>query len=128
MGMYTELVMATRVKNVPEVVAILKYMVGETAEQPPLPDHPLFSTPRWRMLFTCSSYYFVPRSTALFSFDEIGEFWCLITRADLKNYDSEIELFIDWIRPYLDADENHMIGYSRYEETRKPTIYYGEAR
>jgi hypothetical protein len=121
--MYTELHMSARIKDDPEAVAILKYMAGQTDEQPPLPDHPLFATPRWSALFRCSSYYFVPRSTVLFERDEIGGYWCLISQASIKNYDGEIGKFIDWIRPYVD-DTDTMIGYSRYEEDREPTIYY----
>ena len=126
MGMYTELVVCANIKNVPEVIAVLKYMVDffeSSVGQPQLPNHPLFTTDRWRMLFHGSSYYFVPRAIAKLEYDDIGDYWCLITRADLKNYDSEIEKFIDWIRPYVDS-ENEMFAYSRYEETREPTIYY----
>ena len=127
MGMYTELVMATKVKNVPEVIEVLKYMTDPGVPvMPILPDHPLFRTSRWTSLFQCCSYYFVPTTVAKLEFDEIGNYWCLITRADLKNYSGEIELFIDWIRPHLDAHGDEMIGYSRYEETREPTIYYGQ--
>ena len=125
MGMYTELVMSTRVKEVPEVVGVLQYMAGNEPRPAELPDHPLFKTSRWEILFQCSSYYFVPRISVLFEHDDIGHYWVLISRADLKNYDSEIEKFIDWIRPYLEATNDDMIGYSRYEETREPTIYYG---
>lgn len=123
MGMYTELVVCTNIKNVPEVVEVLKYMVGQTDRPATLPNHPLFSTSRWEILFTCNSYYFVPCSIAKFEYNEIGRYWCLITRADLKNYDGEIEKFIDWIRPYIE-NEDKMFAYSRYEETREPTIYY----
>jgi len=124
MGMYTELVLSTRIKNDPEVVEVLKCMCGLSEQPATLPDHPLFACHRWRMLFTCSSYYFVPRSMQLFEFDNIGQCWVLITRADLKNYDDEIEKFLDWINPHLDVEVDEMIGYSRYEETREPTIHY----
>lgn len=125
MGMYTELVMATRVKKDSDAVPILKYMTGQSDIPSQLPDHPLFQTPRWIMLLSCSSYYFVPRSIHMFEYDEIGNYWVLISRADLKNYDNEVALFLDWIRPHLEADADDMIGYSRYEETREPTIHYG---
>jgi len=123
MGMYTEFVMTARIKDVPEVVAVLKYMAGQSDEKPALPDHPLFLAPRWDMLFRCSSYYFVPLSVAKFEYDDIGKYWCLISYASIKNYDQEIEKFIDWIKPYVDNDDT-MFGYSRYEEMREPTIYY----
>lgn len=123
MGMYTELVMATQIKDVPEVVEVLKYMAGQIQEKPTLPDHPLFKTDGWTALFRCSSHYFVPLSVVRFEFDDIAESWSLISCASLKNYGGEIEHFIDWIKPYVE-DGDQMIGYSRYEETREPTIYY----
>lgn len=125
MGMYTEIVISTRIKNIPEVVEVLKYMAGITETQPKLPDHPLFKTPRWTCLFKMSSYYFTPRATVLFEWDDIGGYWCLISRSDLKNYDQEIEQFFDWIKSFVDHAYGEMIGYSRYEETREPTIWYG---
>ncbi len=124
MGMYTELVMATRIKAESEAVQILQHLINDAEAPENLPVHPLFATPRWRMLFSCNSYFFVPRSIAKFEYDDIGGYWCLISRADLKNYDQEIEKFIDWIGPYLVNQCGEMIGYSRYEETREPTIYY----
>lgn len=128
MGMYTELVLATKVKNDPAIVPILQFMADPQPVTPMagLPEHPLFKTPRWQFLFSCSSYYFVPRSVCKFEYDEIGKYWVLISRADLKNYDDEIAKFIDWIEPYLDVEPGEMIGYSRYEETAEPTIIYAK--
>ena len=125
MGMYTEFYVCARVLNKPEIVASLQTMLSGAPSDSVSETHSLFSTPRWRWLFSCSSYYFVPRSTHLFDYDDIGKYWVLIVRSDLKNYDGEIEKFFDWIRPHLEADENVMIGYSRYEKSREPTIYYG---
>lgn len=124
MGMYTELVLSTEIKDDPEVIAILKYMGGVTDTQPPLPSHPLFETPRWRSLFRCCSHYFVPTIVFHLEFNDIAKAWSLITRSDLKNYNNEIEKFVDWISPYLDDHRGQMFGYSRYEETDVPTILY----
>lgn len=124
MGMYTELFISTRIKDVSEVVEGLRLMLGETQWTGPLPKHPLFSTPRWRSMLVCSSYYFVPRSIHKLEHDTIGGYWVLISRSDFKNYDNEINLFIDWIRPYLDVSIGEMIGYHRYEECDEPTIIY----
>lgn len=125
MGMYTELVVSTQIKPIDEVIDVLKVMAGISDKHVKLPKHPLFKTPRWRSLFLSSSYYFTPRNVCLLEYDDISNTWCLITRADLKNYDGEIEKFIDWIRPYLaEAGYATMFAYSRYEETEEPTIYY----
>lgn len=127
MGMHTELVISTQIKPVPEVIEVLKYMVGEIDTIPAkLPDHEFFDCARWTMIFTSHSYYFVPHSVQLLKYDDIANAWSLVTRADFKNYDREIEKFIDWILPYVD-NEDEMIGYSRYEESREPTIYYSRS-
>jgi hypothetical protein len=123
MGMYTELFISTRIKNDPIAVKTIKAMFGDE-DISGLPVHPLFSCPRWRSMLVCSSYYFVPRSTHLFEFDNIGQCWVLISRSDFKNYDGEIGKFIDWIEPYLDVSIGEMIGYYRYEEVAQPTIIY----
>lgn len=108
MGMYTEIVVSTRLKSLPPLVFdALNAMCGkgsldEDQEKRLAEQHALFKAPRWRALFTCSSYYFVPKAMCLLEFEEIGKSWCLIVRADLKNYDNEIELFFDFIRPFLE--------------------------
>jgi len=124
MGMYTELVISTRVKDDPGAIEILKFMTGRGELPPTLPEHPLFTTARWKFMLTCSSYYFVPRSMTRFEFDDIGKYWCFISRSDFKNYDDEVAKFVDWLRPYL-PDRDEMIGYYRYEEADEPTIIYG---
>lgn len=125
MGMYTELVMSCRIKNEPAVIGVLKYMVGEDVDKPTLPDHELFKCDRWQIMLQCSSYYFVPDAVHLLKYDDIGKYWCFINRSDFKNYGDEVAKFIDWITPHIEAN-GKMIGYSRYEETKEPTIYYGE--
>lgn len=123
MGMYTQLVMACRIKNDPEVVRVLKYLADPGEEEIETPDHEFFGAARWKWLFTMSSYYFVPATVSKFELDSVGRSWSLITCSNLKNYDQEIQKFIDWVSPYFeDADE--MVGYYRYEEDREPTIIY----
>ena len=123
MGMYTEIVVSAQIKDIPEVVAVLDFMAGHVDKVPILPGHPLFMTSRWQIMFRCCSHYFVPLSVVRFEFNDISRTWSLIVRADLKNYDGEIGLFFEWIKPYVDYPDT-MIGYSRYEEDREPTIYY----
>lgn len=126
MGMYTELFISTRIVDDKKVIDILKYMIGETDIMSELPDHKLFKVcDRWDFMLKCSSYYFVPRVIHLLEYDDIGKYWCFINRSDFKNYDNEVNLFIDWIKPYL-ADKDEMFAYSRYEEDKEPTIYYNE--
>ena len=121
MGMYTELVLVTQIKDDPEVVKVIKHLIGEE-ECETFPAHKFFKCPRFDMVMNCSSYYFVPLAIQHFEYDTISKNWSLITRADLKNYNDEIELFCDWIDPYLDCSIGEMFGYSRYEEDEDPII------
>lgn len=43
-------------------------------------------------------------------------------RVFLKNYNSEIEEFLDWLEPYIET--NDFIGYMKYEEFEDPTLIY----
>lgn len=40
------------------------------------------------------------------------------------HYNSEIQLFIDWISPYLNKNKGYSLGFYRYEETENPTLIY----
>lgn len=123
MGMYTELNIGLELsKDTPEeVINIINYMIsGEGSDMPTTPNHPLFSTDRWDFMLTCSSYYFNAQPVHKFEYDEIGECWFLTSISNLKNYNSEIEKFLDWISPYI--NDNGFFGYMRYEEDDFPTL------
>jgi len=49
---------------------------------------------------------------------------CLQVRGNLKNYESEIDTFIDWITPYLNKLPGDFLGFERYEECTEPTLIY----
>ena len=129
MEMYTELVMEARLKctTPSNIINILYYMVGEYDNCPEdLPDHPLFGTERWEFMLDMGSCYFVGDTYAkLLSRPYVCvTVWDLTVRCNLKNYDNEIELFLDWICPYLDSSCHGFIGYFRYEEYDDPTLIY----
>ena len=127
MGMYTQLHLGAQLKkDTPQpVIDVLSFMFGERETHPePLPDHALFRTPRWSLMLRCDSYYFDYKTTHHFEKDDIaGQFWLNVT-TNLKNYESEIEAFMDWITPYLDAMPGDFLGYSRYEEEQQPTLLF----
>jgi hypothetical protein len=137
MGMYTELVVSTRLRvmSTADIAALTIMTNGEELGMPTLtqyvekvklPDHALFTKPRWRSMLLCSSYYFTPHSVSRLNWDAISGCWCLTSRSDFKNYDNEAELFFDWIRPFLYDKDRRMIGYTRYEETTYPTLYFAD--
>ncbi len=132
MGMYTAFHFASELKKeIPEeVIEVLKFM--NTGENKPetLPNHDFFKTERWFCLFRMDSYYFDAETHSSFRFNEISGSYYLTVTSNLKNYDSEIELFVEWITPYLQKFDGEFLGYSRYEETEEPNIikYSPEAR
>jgi hypothetical protein len=129
MGMYTELVFGGELKSdTPEnVINILKYLIDdETIETFKLPDHPFFECDRWTHIAISSSYYFGGQCLSGIKYDGIANAYRISIRANLKNYDNEIDKFVDWIKPYMDkgAGANNLLGYSIYEESSVPTLYY----
>lgn len=87
-------------------------------------SHEFFSCARWRWLFTMDSYYFNADTMSTLRLDKITETYFLCIRSNIKNYDREIEKFVDWIKPYLDAIEGDFLGFSRYAEIEEPTLIY----
>lgn len=128
MGMYTEIFVSVRLHKMPEdVFSVLQFLVngGETPKE--LPKHEFFDASRWQHVLAMSSYYFIPRSVTEFFVDDIAKCGFLVSLSNLKNYDSEIEKFFDWLMPFIDAQEGEMVGYYRYEEELLPTVVVKQA-
>lgn len=91
-------------------------------------NHPFFDTPRYSMVMHGRSHYFLSDNGVppIFVYNAISERYTLIFRANLKNYDNEIALFLDWIKPYLHSGCGMRDYYAVvcYEEDNEPTIYY----
>lgn len=118
MGMYTELLIkADIVRNPPvEVVAVLNFLFNSGEEPKTLPDHPFFKKERWSSIGRCSSFYHIPWVSSKY------EEGYLFSRSDLKNYDGEIDAFLDWLFPYIDEEDGKCIGWKFYEESDDPTL------
>jgi hypothetical protein len=121
MGMYTEICL--RIQLIDEldsnVVNVIRELVnGDSLSK--IPKHPFFETSRYSSLMLCSSFYHIPKATMRLDTEGFSKSMYLHGRADLKNYDDEIEKFFDWIYPYC---EEGMLGYSLYEEDVYPKIY-----
>ena len=124
MGMYTELVLKCQIKvDAPvDVKAIIAHMFCGEKEPEKLPQHKFFSLPRWNFIGSCSSFYHHPEvinSCPNFDFTDTQY---IFSRSDIKNYDGEIEQFIDWLKPYVDAEDGTCIGWTWYEEDLQPTL------
>jgi hypothetical protein len=120
MGMYTELIIKCDIKKdlQEDVKAILNCLFNSQEEVENTPKHPFFYTSRWRAIGNCCSYYHIPKALSFFD----GNY--LFSRSDLKNYSSEIELFLDWLNPYIDEPVGRCIGWMWYEEDEEPSLIY----
>lgn len=99
-----------------EIVLTLNQMTfGNPKIEPP--DHPLFETSRWKSVLSGKSAYFKSYKQRLQIED--GQ-WVLETQSNITNYNNEIELFLDWIAPYVDAEEGEFVGHQHYEESEHP--------
>ena len=123
MGMYTELIFGAELKSdTPiDVINTLKYLVGDIDK----PDNLLYTEDRNPLMG--GSYYFgVNTAVTKMYFDKISNAWVLSSRANIKNYGSEIEKFLEWIKPFIDSGSGYKEMYAIviYEEDETPTLYY----
>lgn len=123
MGMYTEFFFrADLLDDTPEeVVNLLHAMTNGAEYDGELPDHKLFTTQRWEYMLNCSSAYFPQPTQSLVSVDKILGISVAI-HTNFKNYGNEIELFCDWIDPYVNGFKDDFLGYSLYEEDDEPDL------
>jgi hypothetical protein len=126
MGMYTELVLKCEIKKdtPPDVIAVLRHLFADDNIPATLPEHEFFKCGAWSRIGSCSSFYHHPRPVNDYNTESSFQAARIFSRSDLKNYDGEIEKFIDWVSPYLDCDEEQCIGWSWYEECDSPMLIY----
>ena len=125
MGMYTELIFGADLKKeTPQsVIDTLSYIIGNTADKPrdfPFPDG------RLEWLLRGGSYYFAVNEPVSKMWEDSSGCWRISTRSNIKNYGSEIEEFLSWIKPYIDGGSGarDMYAIVTYEEFNEPEIYY----
>ena len=118
--MYTEILIKANIReDLPiEAKEVLEYLFLGKTMPTILPKHDLFETTRWRLIGNCNSFYHIPQVFNFFSGTQ------LFSRSDLKNNGCVIELFFDWIQPYINAEIGVCIGYKWYEEHDAPTLMY----
>lgn len=124
MGMYTELVLGVEIVPDDNVIGILRHMLDEIDHFDGDYSHPLFETPRWSYMLNCGSWYFDGQTDSKLFTRKLCDYvaYFLNVRCNLKNYDDEIELFLDWLNPYIKTQG--FLGYYRYEEFENPTLIY----
>jgi hypothetical protein len=123
MGMYTELHLSVLLKrDTPhEIIDCIDSMIKGTTSELKLTNeaHKFFNCQRWRHVlnFGGSAYFtMVP----YFLFDEVDGYRRLVFTVNIKNYGGEFDLFLEYIKPHIKAD--NIIGWKRYEENNNPTV------
>lgn len=126
MGMYTEINVCFDLMRDPpkDVVDILHYLIDKTDISSILPKHKFFNCGRWAIIARGDSYYFDGSTNSKMVFNNISKTWKINIRANLKNYNSEIEEFLNWLAPYIGTVG--FIGYMRYEEWENPLLIYND--
>jgi hypothetical protein len=133
MGMYTALSLGVElnIKRGSQVAELLRYMVGDREDSPKLAlvghdeanqTHRFFSTDRWNYMLASDSYYFSWDTRFTLRWDEIAKSYFLSGTCNLKNYNLEIELFLDWLLPYIHSASEGFIGWTMYEQDELPTL------
>lgn len=125
MGMYTEFHFNAELRRdtPPEVLSVLRYMIGKGEKPEVLPGHRLF-TLAWPVVLSGDSYYFDADTHSTLRYDKLAEAHFLCIRSNLKNYGGEIAAFVDWITPYIAKAPGEFLGFSRYEETEQPNLIH----
>ena len=138
MGYYTELKFKAKLKqDTPDnVVSILKRVINERdlghdkvffkSEDvfKPEIDHPFFKCERWYMLFLSTNSDDQKQGGKFY--EENGR-WVLDLHTEFKNYDSEIDHFFEWIKPFIvGRKKKQYVGYYRGEYAEAQTNLYVE--
>jgi hypothetical protein len=126
MGMYTQVFLAIELNSLanPDVLYTLHTMVIDSMYIVNGNEKVVFESERSQIMFKCSSAYFVDVIVSKLKYCPYSKSWSLLVHSHFKNYDSDIEKFIEFIKPY--CRRNGLIGYSIYEEDEQPTLYFKE--
>lgn len=121
MGMYTELFFNAEFKNALSEAdeAAVQYLFAGAPKPDEMPKHPFFEMSRAYWMFNSPRYHGAGVTLKL------GVFYRHVTaHIEIKNYEGEIEAFIDWVRPLLDNAKDTCIGWTWYEEDDNPKLIY----
>lgn len=107
MGYYTVMHLDAVLSNdtPPQVLRILRALVNDEVTCQRWPHHPYFSTTRFQWALCAENNAKLSQSERRISLHVFTE---------IKNYDSELENFIDWIAPYV---ERGLQASGRFAET-----------
>ena len=138
MGSYTKLNFKCKLKqDVPkEVTDILERVINqgdlghdkvmfnnEDVFHPDI-EHSFFKCSRWYMLFLSKNFDYELEGSKFYK--DKGN-WILSIETEFKNYDNEIENFLDWITPFIvGRKKSQYVGYWKHEEMEQRFNLYVE--
>jgi hypothetical protein len=90
-------------------------------------EHSWTTAPSFSKALYSASYYHQTSGTRL-TYDDISKSHNLSVDASCKNYNGEIEAFLDWLEPH-DTGQSPMAfrGFIQYEEDERPTLIFWDA-
>ncbi|WP_280502032.1 hypothetical protein [Nocardia farcinica] len=123
MGMYTEFFFRARIRKdaPPGLLDWLNQLANNpNAEMEPYDGHPFFACDHWEsVLIGRMAAYQISQPI---QFRRCGENGVgrheLIVHSSSNSHGSEIEAFVGWIAPFVDALPGTFLGYSLYEDSR----------
>ena len=120
MGHYTTLNLRLYIKNQPECIEVLKYMVSKERSSQ---KHPFFQTERWQHLLNQDSCAVAGIETK-FEPELFGQDYFLATHVSIKNYGGEIEQFLNWLSAYAYSGSNKhtVVGYIQEEDAESVSL------
>lgn len=128
MGFYTELKFdAKLLRSTPiEIILLLESLINLQDSSIPdasFIDHEFFDCTSWYKIFLPSQFLETQENTLDF---QNGRYIISI-HSEFKNYDQEIEKFVDWIKPYvIGRKKKQYVGYFRNENSNNKTNIYIE--
>lgn len=124
MGMYTEFYFRAFLKE--EASELADWLESEKPwEGVKFDDHEFFSCARWVSIFCSGGAVYQHSHPKIFRRVPYSGECELFIHSSLKNYCSEIDQFLDWIRPFVsDRYGDMFLGYTLYEEDDVPTLHF----
>lgn len=127
MGHYTQLCFNAELKKETprEVISTVRWLLGEHEEE----DGPLDAglvAKTYEGMFNTWSFYHAPAGSKSFLRRNRSDEWYLSVLCDIKNYSSQLEAFVEWIKPWVAprGQDKTFLGYTMYEESDEPTLIY----
>jgi hypothetical protein len=124
----TELILAFRFKSdIPQnVIETLQFMMAKYSEEPfSTPDHAFFVDQRhpswadtyqpasdWKLFFWHGTGGYSGKAHAFLDWNEFSNQYALTIRTYLRNGDTLVHRFLDWLAPYVDNSQG-FLGYTR---------------